>query len=95
MLRVWHRKNIYIYYYLGYSIIVMDSSSKFFFSFSVKYVMIVKLVDFNCSIRIQIVKLFPKIFNRKNNQISRGRARNYLGGGGGGGGCLKICLLKY
>ena len=40
-----HIGKTYIYYYLGYSIIVMDSSSKFFFSFSVNYAMIVKLVD--------------------------------------------------
>ena len=59
MLRIWHRKNIYIYiyYYLGYSIIVMDSSSKFFFLFSVNYVMIVKLVDL-------IVLLGSKLLNR-------------------------------
>ena len=55
MLRIWHRKNIY--YYLGYSIIVMDSSSKFFFSFSVNYAMIVKLVDL-------IVLLGSKLLNR-------------------------------
>ena len=55
MLRISHRKNIY--YYLGYSIIVMDSSSKFFFSFSVNYAMIVKLVDL-------IVLLGSKLLNR-------------------------------
>ena len=55
MLRTWHRKNIY--HYLGYSIIVMDSSSKFFFSFSVNYVMIIKLVDL-------IVLLGSKSLNR-------------------------------
>ena len=57
MLRIWHRKNIYIYYYFGHSIIVMDSSSKFFFSFSVNYAMIVKLVDL-------IVILGSKLLNR-------------------------------
>ena len=61
MLRIWHRKNIYIYiyiyYYLGYSIILMDSSSKFFFSFSVNYAMIVKLVNL-------IVLLGSKLLNR-------------------------------
>ena len=55
MLRIWHRKNIY--YYLGYSIIVMDSSSKFFFSFSVNYAMIIKLVDL-------IILLGSKLLNR-------------------------------
>ena len=46
-----------MYYYLGYSIIVMDSSSKFFFSFSVNYAMIVKLVNL-------IVLLGSKLLNR-------------------------------
>ena len=61
MLRIWHKKNIY--YYLGYSIIVMDSSSKFFFSFCVNYVMIVKLVDLIILLGSKLLNRFRKFFN--------------------------------
>ena len=61
MLRIWHRKNIY--YYLGYSIIVMDSSSKFFFSFSINYAMIVKLVDLIVLLGSKLLNRFRKFFN--------------------------------
>ena len=43
----------------------MDSSSKFFFSFSVNYVMIVKLVDLIVLLRSKLLNRFRKIFNRK------------------------------
>ena len=46
-----------IYYYLGYSIIVMDSSC---FSFSINYVMIVKLVDLIVLLRSKLLNRFRK-----------------------------------
>ena len=42
----------------------MDSSSKFFFSFSVNYVMIVKLVDLIVLLGSELVNRFRKIFNK-------------------------------
>ena len=42
----------------------MDSSSKFFFSFSVNYVMIVKLVDLIVLLGSKLLNRFRKIFNR-------------------------------
>ena len=41
----------------------MDSSSKFFFSFSVNYVMIVKLVDLIVLLGSKLLNRFRKIFN--------------------------------
>ena len=41
----------------------MDSSSKFFFSFSVNYVMIVKLVDLIVLLGSKMLNRFRKIFN--------------------------------
>ena len=45
----------------------MDSSSKFFFSFSVNYAMIVKLVDLIILLGSKLLNRFCKIFNRKHN----------------------------
>ena len=42
----------------------MDSSSKFFFSFSVNYAMIVKLVDLIVLLGSKLLNRFRKIFNR-------------------------------
>ena len=42
---------------------MMDSSSKFFFSFSVNYVMIVKLVDLIVLLGSKLLNHFRKIFN--------------------------------
>ena len=42
----------------------MDSSSKFFFSFSVNYVMIVKLVDLIVLLGSKLLNRFRKFFNR-------------------------------
>ena len=47
----------------------MDSSSKFFFSFSVNYVMIVKLVDLIVLLGFKLLNRFRKIFNKIYNQI--------------------------
>ena len=41
----------------------MNSSSKFFFSFSVNYVMIVKLVDLIVLLGSKLLNHFRKIFN--------------------------------
>ena len=41
----------------------MDSSSKFFFSFSVNYAMIVKLVDLIDLLGSKLLHRFRKIFN--------------------------------
>ena len=41
----------------------MDSSSKFFFSFSVNYAMIVKLVDLIVLLGSELLNRFRKIFN--------------------------------
>ena len=41
----------------------MDSSSKFFFSFSVNYAMIVKLVDLIVLLGSKLLNRFRKIFN--------------------------------
>ena len=41
----------------------MDSSSKFFFSFSVNYAMIVKLVDLIILLGSKLLNRFRKIFN--------------------------------
>ena len=41
----------------------MDSSSKFFFSFSVNYAMIVKLVDLIVLLGSKLLNHFRKIFN--------------------------------
>ena len=41
----------------------MDSSSKFFFSFSVNYGMIVKLVDLIVLLESKLLNRFRKIFN--------------------------------
>ena len=46
----------------------MDSLSKFFFSFSVIYVMIVKLVDLIVLLGSKLVNRFRKIFNSYNAQ---------------------------
>ena len=52
---------MYMYYYLGCSlIIVMDSSSKFFFSFSVNYAMIVKSVDLIVLLGFKLLNRFRK-----------------------------------
>ena len=42
---------------------MMDSSSKFFFSFSVNYAMIVKLVDLIVLLGSKLLNRFRKFFN--------------------------------
>ena len=42
---------------------MMDSSSKFFFSFSINYAMIVKLVDLIVLLGSKLLNRFRKIFN--------------------------------
>ena len=49
----------------------MDSSSKFFFSFSVNYAMIVKLVDLIVLLGSKSLNRFRKIFNTRHLSMLR------------------------